>query len=107
LIVSALPSIQMNICSRLGATDAVSCLRGVQVQNLMGRPRKQLALVRMCARMKARAQAGCYRWLGRTLAVVTNGRFRVDGCVELASRSGRADCVAGALSWDRALGTFS
>ena len=107
LIVSAVPSIQMQVCAQLDATDTVSCLRGVQVQNVMGQPKKELALVRMCARVKARARSGCYRWLGKTLAVVTNGSFREQGCAQLASRSGRADCVAGALSWKRALGTFS
>ena len=107
LIVSAVPSIQMRVCAQLGATDTVSCLRGMQVQNVMGQPKKELALVRMCARVKARARNGCYRWLGKTLAVVTNGAFRQHGCAQLASRSSRADCVAGALTWNRALGTFS
>jgi hypothetical protein len=107
LIVSAVPSIQMQVCAQLSATDTVSCLRGVQVQNLMGQPKKQLALVKMCSHMKARAQSGCYRWLGKTLEVVTNGSFRQQGCAQLASRSGRADCVAGALDWNQALGTFS
>ncbi len=107
LIVSAVPSLQVQICRGLTATDTLSCLRGVQVQFLIGQPKRQLALVRMCGRMKARAHAGCYQWFGKTLAVVTNGAFRVEGCSQLASRSGRADCIAGARTLNHALGTFS
>jgi hypothetical protein len=44
----------------------------------------------------------CYAWLGRTLAVVTNGGFR---CTALGR--GRSDCEAGARRMRDALVTFS
>jgi hypothetical protein len=78
------------------------------VQNLLNRPVSDyVELIGRCGRFAAAPRAACYRWLGKTLAVVTNGAFRQQGCAQLASRSGRADCVAGALTWNRALGTFS
>jgi hypothetical protein len=45
----------------------------------------------------------CYRWIGRTLAVVTNGRFN---CGALSGRA-RTSCAAGAREKDAALVTFS
>jgi hypothetical protein len=45
-------------------------VRGVADQALAGEPQRQLALIRMCR------TADCFAWLGRTLAVVTNGEFR-------------------------------
>jgi hypothetical protein len=44
----------------------------------------------------------CFRWIGRTLAVVTNGGFRCDAL----ARGGRA-CTQGARQMRDALVTFS
>jgi len=56
--------------------------------------------------MAVTARSDCYEWLGRTLAVVTNGGFRDRGCTKLAA-SARKACVAGAKRVDAALVTFS
>jgi hypothetical protein len=86
----------MRVCRSLGGLDGRACVRGVADQALAGEPRKQLALIRMCR------TADCYGWLGRTLAVVTNGGFR---CAALVR--GRGACEAGAERSPRALVTFS
>ena len=106
LTVSSNPFDQMQICVRLRGRDAEACVRGVPDQALAGLPAKQLELIRRCARVAAAAQRGCYEWLGRTLAVITNGAFRVRGCTKLES-SGRRACVAGAARMNGALVTFS
>jgi hypothetical protein len=91
------PLQQHAVCARLDATDAVSCLRGVHVQDVP--EDRRLALIRRCGGI-GRA---CYEWYGRTLAVVTNGRFR---CSRLAE-PGRSWCAAGARREGDPLVTFS
>jgi hypothetical protein len=71
-------------------------VRGIADQALAGEPRRQLELIRMCR------STDCYAWLGRTLAVVTNGGFR---CAALVR--GRDACAEGAARMRRALVTFS
>jgi hypothetical protein len=107
LIVSANPFDQMRICSRLRGTDAAACLRGVPDQALSGQPAKQLRLIRACRQMAPDVRGACYEWLGRTLAVVTNGAFRTRGCPKLRAGSAVRACVAGARHMDAALVTFS
>jgi hypothetical protein len=97
LAISGDPFEQMRVCVRMSALDSAACVRGVADQALAGEPARQLALIRMC-----RAN-DCYRWIGRTLAVVTNGRFRCDA---LSTRA-RAACSAGAAQMRAALVTFS
>jgi hypothetical protein len=106
LTISSNPFDQMRVCAQLRGPDAASCVRGVPDQALAGQAAKQLALVRACGQMAVGARRSCYEWLGRTLAVVTNGAFRVWGCGQLG-RFARAACVAGAKKMDRALVTFS
>jgi hypothetical protein len=101
------PVAQTRLCTALpAAADALACLRGVGNQVYAGRPAKQVALFRACARMPAGARAGCDAWFGRTFNVVTNGSFLTRGCPKLA-RADRAACVAGARRWDEPLVTFS
>jgi hypothetical protein len=106
LTISSNPFDQMRVCAELRAADAGACLRGVPDQALAGRATQQLRLIRDCARVVARARSGCYEWLGRTLAVVTNGAFRARGCTKLSPGPRRA-CVAGAMRMNAALVTFS
>jgi len=106
LTVSTNPFDQMRICAALRGRDAGACLRGVPSQALAGEPGRQLRLIRGCSRMAVTARSDCYEWLGRTLAVVTNGGFRDRGCTKLAA-SARKACVAGAKRVDAALVTFS
>jgi hypothetical protein len=103
LTVSSDPFDQMQLCARLRGADAAACVRGVPDQALAGRPSQQLELIRRCARIAIAARAACYEWLGRTLAVVTNGTFR---CSALAVRP-RRECEAGARQMNAALVTFS
>jgi hypothetical protein len=64
-------------------------------------------LIRECGRVVAGARRGCYEWLGRTLAVVTNGAFRAGGCTKLSAAVARRDCASGASHMRDALVTFS
>lgn len=107
LTISSNPFDQLHVCSRLRGLDASACLRGVPDQALAGRPRQQLALIRACGRMAADARASCYSWLGRTLAVVTNGTFSARGCTRLQGARARTECLAGAARMNDALVTFS
>jgi hypothetical protein len=96
----------MRVCARLEGVDASACVRGVPDQALAGEPARQVRLIRACRRLGSGVRADCYAWLGRTLAVVTNGTFRDRGCMKLGSVA-RRDCVEGAGRMDDALVTFS
>jgi hypothetical protein len=107
LTISTNPFAQAHVCDALAADDAVSCFRGIAVQALAGRPGAQVRLARSCSRAPRPARAACYGWLGRTLAVVTNGRFARTGCPQLSTPPARRACTAGARRMHRALVTFS
>jgi hypothetical protein len=49
----------------------------------------------------------CYRWLGKTLGVVSDGTFDTTGCPELPTAAARRACVAGVKSMEGPLVTFS
>ncbi len=106
LTISSNPFAQMRVCSRLRGRDAEACLRGVPDQALAGEPAKQLRLIRSCRGIAGAARRDCYAWLGRTLAVVTNGAFRERGCARLGANARRA-CSSGAARMGAALVTFS
>lgn len=107
LITSADPFIQIRICNRLRGADTISCLYGMNVQNVATRRGSQrVKLIERCADLRPSAQGACYEWLGTTLSVVTNGRFKNLAC-PFIERSGRNACLAGAGRMDRALVTFS
>ena len=102
------PAEQLALCAQLSVPgEAASCVRGTKVQNLLGAPNQ--AFVRLIGRCRlfsgARAVA-CYRWLGKTITVVTDGAFARSGCSTLDGEA-RRDCAAGARSVDEALVTFS
>ena len=60
-------------------------------------PRRQRVVTgRPC--FDGRPRTGCYFWLGKTLAVVTDGAFAEEGCPELQSDAARRECTAGADS---------
>jgi hypothetical protein len=107
LITSADPFIQIRICARLRGADTVSCLYGMNVQNVANaRGSKRVRLIQACGDLRRTAQGACYEWLGTTLSVVTNSRFRKLGC-PFITPSGRSACLAGASKINRALVTFS
>jgi hypothetical protein len=102
LAASPDPFEQMRICARLWRY-AASCLHGVSVPALSGEPRRQAALIRRCELFNRDERLGCYSWLGRTLAVVTDGRFE---CVA-PDRAARRACTAGSRRTDEALIAFA
>ena len=106
LTISSNPFEQIRVCAQLRGDDAAACLRGVPDQALAGKPAGQLRLIRECGRIEPAARRGCYEWLGRTLAVVTNGAFVERGCTKLEAVA-RSACARGALKMNDALVTFS
>ena len=107
LITSADPFIQIRICARLHGADTISCLYGMNVQNVAtARGSRRVKLIERCADLRRSAQGACYEWLGTTLSVVTNGRFKSLACPFIGA-DGRNACLAGAERMNRALVTFS
>jgi hypothetical protein len=102
------PEAQLAICAQLPAAgDAASCVRGVKVQNLLGAPNDAyVRLIGSCELFSGESRSACYRWLGKTITVVTDGAFARTGCPQLVLRA-RRDCAAGARSSKDALVTFS
>jgi hypothetical protein len=94
------------LCRKLSGPDVVSCMRSVPVEQIVGQPSRQLALIQTCAGVARPAQAGCYEWLGQALAVVTNGRFE-DKCGKLRYEATRSRCTTGAKRLHDALVTFA
>jgi hypothetical protein len=103
------PALQLELCAALEAeSDASACVRGTKVQNLLGSPTSTyVELIGRCERFAGASRTACYRWLGKTLAVVTDGAFERAGCPELAANDARRACEAGARSMEEALVTFS
>jgi hypothetical protein len=102
------PALQLRLCAGLrGASDAANCIRGAKVQNLLGYPISEyVRLIRGCELFAGPTRAGCYRWLGKTLSVLTDGDFARTGCRRLTPDAAR-HCSAGARSMNEALVTFS
>jgi hypothetical protein len=103
------PSAQLAICTELQGEDAVSCIRGAKVQNLLtlAAPEDLVALIRQCDGFPGRTRLACYRWLGKVLAVLTDGAFEEFGCRSLPDPASRRACVQGVREMDGALETFS
>jgi hypothetical protein len=102
------PAEQLLLCAGgLGDADAVSCIHGTKVQNVLGRPvAEYVDLISRCDAFAGDVRAECYRWLGKTLTVITDGTFGGAGCPQVAPDA-RASCVAGSQSVDEPLETFS
>jgi hypothetical protein len=103
------PAAQLFICAGLTEpSDAVSCVRGTKVQNLLDYPTSaHVDLISRCAVFTGPPRAACFRWLGKTLAVVTDGEFARTGCPRLETARARKLCRAGGRSMNDALVTFS
>jgi hypothetical protein len=95
------------ICGRLSAPDSMNCLRGVNVPSLKRDPYAQIRLVRTCSTQPDSTRRDCYRWFGRTLNVLNDGRFERSGCSQLRLPEARGACVAGARRLEQPLATFS
>jgi hypothetical protein len=102
------PYVQLDLCAALEEpSDAEACVRGTKVQNLLNASTETFVrLIERCDLFAGATRSACYRWLGKTLAVVTDGAFARDGCPELAADA-REACLAGARTMDEALVTFS
>jgi len=102
------PAEQLAVCAQLPTPgEAASCVRGTKVQNLLGAPTETFVrLIRRCDLLPEAARGACYRWLGKTITVVTDGAFARAGCSYLSGVA-RTECAAGARSIDDALVTFS
>jgi len=105
LAMSTDPFEQTDVCARLSGADAVSCLRGVVVPAVRASFARQRALIARCARFGP-TRGSCYAWFGRTLALITDGRFARRGCGALHAGA-RAACRTGAARLDEPLVTFS
>jgi hypothetical protein len=103
------PAVQLELCAGLSdPADAESCVRGTKVQNLFAYPiADYVDLIGGCKRFGRGVRSACYRWLGKTLTVLTDGVFEQEGCPRLAGRDARRHCRAGARSVNEALVTFS
>ena len=103
------PAAQLELCARLRAhADAASCIRGTKVQNLLGRRTAvYVELIEGCELFAGATRAACYRWLGKALAVLTDGDFARAGCAALGAVDARRHCRAGGRRMDDALVTFS
>ena len=89
-------------------TDAVACIRGTKAQNLLGATTTAyVRLVRRCEVFVGGVRLACYRWLGKAVAVLTDGAFEREGCPVLPSEPARTACRAGAREREGPLVTFS
>ena len=83
-------------------------MRGTKVQNLLEYPTSaHVDLISRCAVFIGSPRAACFRWLGKTLAVLTDGKFARAGCPQLETARARQLCSAGARRMEGALVTFS
>ena len=68
------PIDQLELCSDFYGRDAVSCIHGTKVQNLLGSSTAAfLGVIRNCNLFAGATREACYFWLGKTLSVVTDG----------------------------------
>jgi hypothetical protein len=101
------PADHARTCTELSGNDVMSCLRGVNVPALAKAEWEQLRLIRVCASLPRATRYGCYVWFGRTLTIVTDGRFGRSGCARLELPVARSACAAGARLIALPLRTFS
>ena len=73
----------------------------------MAAPEDLVALIRQCDGFPGGTKLACYRWLGKVLAVVTDGAFGGFGCRSLPDAPARQACNEGVRAMNGALETFS
>ena len=103
------PAVQLELCAGLEEpSDAAGCIRGTKTQNLLGSPASEFVrLIGRCELFAGATRSGCYRWLGKAIAVLTDGAFEQTGCPKLAEPDAQRNCRAGAQTMEGALVTFS
>ena len=101
------PRAQFPLCFGFQGRQALACVRGIKLQNLLGASDDVYAdVLTRCDSFRDDVRLGCYRWLGKTAAVLTDGEFETGGC-PLLQQDARNACIAGARSMDEPLVTFS
>ena len=103
------PARQLKLCAEFEAErDAIACIRGTKAQNLLGASTgAYVRLVARCETFAGAVRVACYRWLGKAVAVLTDGAFEREGCPALEPEDARRSCAAGARDLESALVTFS
>jgi hypothetical protein len=103
------PEQQLELCAELDdPRDAVACIRGTKAQNLLGASTSAyVRLLGRCELFAGSTKTACYRWLGKAVAVLTDGAFGRRGCPLLEPADARRSCLAGARELESALETFS
>ena len=103
------PARQLKLCAEFEAErDAIACIRGTKAQNLLGASTgAYVRLVARCETFAGAVRVACYRWLGKAVAVLTDGAFEREGCPALEPEDARRSCAAGARELESALVTFS
>jgi len=102
------PRAELAICTGVRSSDALSCIRGTKVTNMLQYdPRIYPILIGDCEHFRGAVQLGCDRWLGKALGVLTDGKFRDTGCPLLSTPAARRACAAGVKEMDGPLVTFS
>ena len=103
------PERQLKLCAEFeGERDAIACIRGTKAQNLLGASTgAYVRLVAGCETFAGAVRVACYRWLGKAVAVLTDGAFEREGCPALEPEDARRSCAAGARELESALVTFS
>jgi hypothetical protein len=103
------PERQLELCAEFeDPRDTVACIRGTKAQNLLGASTDTyVRLVAGCERFARAVRGACYTWLGKAVAVLTDGAFGREGCPALEPEDARRLCAAGARELESALVTFS
>jgi hypothetical protein len=103
------PRNQLVVCNTMRTdTDILACIRGTKVQNLLQYPdAMKVDLIKDCKQFDGSMATACYRWLGKTLGVVSDGKLLDYGCPKLPKGSARKACEAGVKSMEGPLVTFS
>jgi hypothetical protein len=102
------PREELAICTGVAAKDALSCIRGTKVTNMLAYdPRIYPILIGDCEHFRGAVALGCNRWLGKALGVLTDGKFLSTGCPLLGTAAARRACTEGVKSMDGPLVTFS
>ena len=90
------PRNQLTVCASLeDPQDVEACIRGTKVQNLLNfDPQLQVDLIKDCnTTFRGALALMCDRWLGKTLGVISDGKFRDDRLPQ-APHPGRAHARA-------------
>ncbi len=102
------PRAQFPLCLGFRGDQALACVRGLKLQNLLGASNELYAdVLGRCDGFPETVRLGCFRWLGKTAAVLTDGEFETGGCPLLERKDARKACVDGARSMEGPLVTFS